>query len=65
LDPHISEHAALYQAKRVAEARGLPLSQVETIIKEHAFAPGGFLTPDPLVNVLELNLALDKLAAAQ
>jgi K+-transporting ATPase ATPase C chain len=65
LDPHISEHAALYQAKRVAEARGLPLSQVETIIKEHVFAPGGILTPDRLVNVLELNLALDKLAAAQ
>jgi K+-transporting ATPase ATPase C chain len=65
LDPHISEHAALYQAKRVAEARGLPLSQVETIIKEYVFAPGGFLTPDRLVNVLELNLALDKVAAAQ
>ena len=30
------------------------------IIKEHAFAPGGFLTPDRLVNVLELNLALDQ-----
>jgi K+-transporting ATPase ATPase C chain len=65
LDPHISEHAALYQAKRVAEARGLPLSQVETLVKEHSFAPGGFMTPDRLVNVLELNLALDKLAAAQ
>jgi K+-transporting ATPase ATPase C chain len=65
LDPHISEHAALYQAKRVAEARGLPLSQVETIIREQAFAPGGFITPDRLVNVLELNLALDKIAAAQ
>jgi K+-transporting ATPase ATPase C chain len=65
LDPHISEHAALYQAKRVAEARGLPLSEVETLIKDQAFAPGGFLAPDRLVNVLELNLALDKLRAAQ
>ena len=65
LDPHISEHAALYQAKRVAEARGLSLSQVEDIIREHVFAPGGFMTPDRLVNVLELNLALDKVAAAQ
>jgi K+-transporting ATPase ATPase C chain len=65
LDPHISEHAALYQAKRVAEARGLPLSEVETMIRESAFSPGGFLTPDRLVNVLELNLALDKIAAAQ
>jgi K+-transporting ATPase ATPase C chain len=62
LDPHISEHAALYQAKRVADARGLPLSRVESMIKERAFAPGGVLAPDRLVNVLELNLALDSLA---
>ena len=65
LDPDISEHAALYQAKRVAEARGLTLPQVEAVIRENVFAPGGFLTPDRLVNVLELNLALDKLGAAQ
>lgn len=65
LDPHISEHAALYQAKRVAEARSLPLEEVETIIEQHAFAPGGFLTPDRLVNVLELNLALDQMRTAQ
>jgi K+-transporting ATPase ATPase C chain len=61
LDPHISEHAALYQARRVAEARGVPQSQVEALIEEHVFAPGGFLTSDRLVNVLELNLALDQL----
>jgi K+-transporting ATPase ATPase C chain len=61
LDPHISVHAARYQAERVAQARGLPLSQVETLIEQHAFSPGGFLTPDRLVNVLEMNLALDKL----
>jgi K+-transporting ATPase ATPase C chain len=65
LDPHISEHAALYQAKRVAEKRGLALAEVETIIRQHGFAPGGFLTPDRLVNVLELNLALDKMASVQ
>jgi len=59
LDPHITEHAALYQAERVAKARNIPPSQVETLIKQHAFAPGGALTPDRLVNVLELNLALD------
>jgi K+-transporting ATPase ATPase C chain len=65
LDPHISERAALYQAKRVAEARGLPLSQVEAMIKERVFRPGLLLTPDRLVNVLELNLALDQLGAKQ
>jgi K+-transporting ATPase ATPase C chain len=65
LDPHISEHAALYQVARVAEARGLPLSEVEGVIREHVFAPGTFLTPDRLVNVLELNLALDSLPTTQ
>ena len=65
LDPHISEHAALYQAPRVAQARGLPQAQVEAVIRQQVFAPGGFLTPDRLVNVLELNLALDRLVAAK
>lgn len=59
LDPHITEHAALYQVERVAKARGLPPAQVEALIKRQAFAPGGALTPDRLVNVLELNLSLD------
>jgi K+-transporting ATPase ATPase C chain len=60
LDPHVSVRAARYQAERVAQARGLPLSQVEALIEQYAFSPGGVLTPDRLVNVLELNLALDK-----
>jgi K+-transporting ATPase ATPase C chain len=65
LDPHISEHAALYQAQRVAEARGLPQEQVEGLVRDYVFAPGAVLTPDRLVNVLELNLALDKLGTTQ
>ena len=65
LDPHISERAALYQAKRVAEARGLTVSQVEAIIRERLFSPGLVFTPDRLVNVLELNLALDEIGAKQ
>jgi K+-transporting ATPase ATPase C chain len=59
LDPHISEHAALYQVARVAAARDLAPPQVEALVSRLAFAPGGFLTRDRLVNVLELNLALD------
>jgi K+-transporting ATPase ATPase C chain len=59
LDPHITERAARYQAPRVAEARGMAQADVENLIGMHALAPGGFLTPDRLVNVLELNLALD------
>lgn len=64
LDPHISERAALYQAARVAKARALPQADIEALIREHAFAPGAFLAPDRLVNVLELNLALDRVEAA-
>lgn len=64
LDPHISYRAALYQAERVASARGLPVSQVVGLIREHAHAPGGPLTPHRVVNVLELNLALDQLNAS-
>ncbi|ABS62638.1 Potassium-transporting ATPase [Parvibaculum lavamentivorans DS-1] len=64
LDPHISERGALYQAARVAQARGLPQAGVEALIHEHAFAPGAFLAPDRLVNVLELNLALDRVETA-
>jgi K+-transporting ATPase ATPase C chain len=62
LDPHISEHAAEYQAARVAAARGIAREQIDALIAEHSFAPGGALTPDRIVNVLELNLALDAAA---
>jgi len=62
LDPHVSERAALYQAGRIAGARAVPVSRVEALIQEHAFAPGGMLTPDRVVNVLDLNLALDGLS---
>ena len=60
LDPHITAHAASYQAGRVAAARGLPRDEVDSLLEQYAFSPGGFLTPDRLVNVLELNLALDR-----
>jgi K+-transporting ATPase ATPase C chain len=59
LDPHITERAALYQVERVATARNVSPAQIEALVRRHAFAPGGFLTSDRLVNVLELNLALD------
>jgi K+-transporting ATPase ATPase C chain len=62
LDPHISEHAALYQAARIAGARGLPQSRIETLVRERTVRPGGPLTPGGVVNVLALNLALDSVA---
>ncbi len=59
LDPHITEGSAIYQAPRIAKARGWPSARVEAMIRKHAFAPGGALTSGRIVNVLELNLALD------
>ena len=61
LDPNISEGAARYQAKRIAAARAVPEPQVEALIRERGFAAGGPLTTGRIVNVLELNLALDSL----
>lgn len=61
LDPHVSEDGALYQVARVARARGLDPAKVEALVRNAAFQPGGFLTQDRIVNVLELNLALDQL----
>lgn len=63
LDPHISLAAALYQAPRVARARGLAPGAVAALVEGQAQRP---LIPglgEPRVNVLELNLALDAAAA--
>lgn len=60
LDPDISVAAAQYQAARVARVRGLSVDKVITLINQ--FTTGrtfGFLG-EPRVNVLKLNLALDR-----
>lgn len=62
LDPHISLAGALYQVPRVAEARGLDPTVVARLIEDRALRPGGPLTRDAIVNVLETNLALDALS---
>lgn len=61
LDPHISPQNALLQAPRVAKARGLPLEQVLALVTQHTDAADLAILGDPGVNVLELNLALDRL----
>jgi K+-transporting ATPase ATPase C chain len=60
LDPHLTVRAALYQAGRVARARGIAETEVRGMIERASFTTGNFLAPDRLVNVLELNLALDR-----
>ena len=61
MDPHITLAGAEYQLDRVAAARGLDKAVVRGLIQEHATIPGGPLTNAPIVNVLELNIALDAL----
>ncbi|MTD13563.1 potassium-transporting ATPase subunit KdpC [Nakamurella sp. YIM 132087] len=61
LDPHISPAYALLQVNRVATARGLDPLAVRALVEEHIQGPTfGFLGADR-VNVLELNLALQRL----
>jgi potassium-transporting ATPase KdpC subunit len=61
LDPEISPAAAHYQAARVARARNLPPASVESLIKAHTRERLFGLIGEPRINVLELNLALDRL----
>ncbi|MBL8752322.1 MAG: potassium-transporting ATPase subunit KdpC [Planctomycetes bacterium] len=60
LDPHISAAAARFQVARVAAARNLPAAEVQAVVDRLAVAPGPFPTGERLVNVLELNLALER-----
>jgi K+-transporting ATPase ATPase C chain len=62
LDPHISPEAALFQVPRVAKARNLPESRVRQLIFENTSGPLAGLLGEPRANVLELNLALDRMA---
>ncbi|HEV7357254.1 MAG TPA: potassium-transporting ATPase subunit KdpC [Steroidobacteraceae bacterium] len=61
LDPEVSAAAAQYQAARVARARHLEPARVEALIKSHERERLWGFIGEPRVNVLELNLALDRL----
>ena len=60
LDPHITLRNARYQLDRVAAARGGKAAEIEQLLAERAQAPLGGVAGEPLVNVLEVNLELDK-----
>ena len=62
LDPHISPASAFLQVKRVAKVRGLAESKVKTLVNQYIEPPQFGILGQTRVNVLKLNIALDKLA---
>ena len=60
LDPEISPRAAYAQAQRVAEARNMSLEQVMAIVNQQVEGPAFGLFGPATVNVLKLNVALEK-----
>ena len=60
LDPHISPAAAEYQLARVAKARGMSESDLRAIVVSHTEPPTFGVLGEARVNVLLLNLTLDR-----
>ena len=60
LDPELSPKAALWQAPRIAAARGIAVERVEAVIRENLQVRDLFILGEPRVNVLATNLALDR-----
>ena len=60
IDPDISPANAAIQAHRIAAIRKLPLTQVDQLIARYTHGRGLGFSGEPGVNVLQLNLALDR-----
>jgi potassium-transporting ATPase KdpC subunit len=63
LDPNISPEAALFQVSSVAKARNLPQERIRRLVEDNTEGRFLGLLGEPRVNVLLLNLALDRLNA--
>ena len=60
VDPHISQANARIQAHRISKVRGISLDRVNQLIDDHTDGRALGVLGEPGVNVLELNIALDK-----
>lgn len=65
LDPHISPAAAEWQVGRIAKQRGISVDAIKKTISDNTQAPLFGVLGEPVVNVLAVNVALDKLAKSQ
>jgi K+-transporting ATPase ATPase C chain len=63
VDPHISQANARIQSRRVAEERGFPLERVLQLVDDNTDGRALGVLGEPGVNVLELNLGLDRVAS--
>ena len=61
VDPHLSLEAARQQWPRLVRERGLSVSQLDDLLRQHLEGPRTLRAIEPLVNVLRFNLALDAL----
>jgi K+-transporting ATPase ATPase C chain len=61
LDPHLSPEAAFWQAPRIANARGVAPERVRAVIEANVEGRDLLVLGEPRVNVLLVNLALDRL----
>jgi len=61
LDPHISVQGAYVQAKRIASVRNIPVEKLNSLVENNIEKPLAGLFGTKRINVLQLNIELDKL----